>query len=211
MTQAVRMVMPNGVHTFESPQRQKALRLLDAHNQRMADINANADLNPEAKARHIATSWATTKRDLAALQAEEQNSFAQRKTDLERNLFGHYASGNSGPDRIIAVRDAEDRASQLQSDDEAQALFERASRNGDAMLAKSVAAAAINNGWQNTAGAYLKANPTAEKYLEEINAIERQQTDPAALLGAAMAYAVPTPSVPRPALAEAANEAGVRL
>lgn len=210
MTQpAINVVMPNQIHGIETPQRKKAMQLRDQYVAQVDSVMANSDFSDDAKRRMIADSWATTQAQLQALATEEEQAFATRRTDLQRGLFGE-PDTNFG-DRLVAIRDASDRAGRLESDDEATAAFDRAQQLGDTMLSKAIANAAVERGWQSTLDRFTSANPNAEAALNEIAGIDQQQTVQAKM-GAAFTYGLPKPSnVDQFTLRQAALEHGIRF
>ena len=96
---------------------------------------------------------------VVAARAEVENMKEQfvaerntRRDDLHRSLFG--ASGRASASELIADRDAQDRATQLDSSEAAAAMLARANRNGDGSLCKAVAEHAFQHGWAEVAQDY---------------------------------------------------------
>jgi hypothetical protein len=73
---------------------------------------------------------------------------AQRETrnqNLHRIVFGTVSGGEAS--ELIANRDAQDRAAQLATAEDAKAMLRRADQNGDNSLGRAVAEAAYRRGW----------------------------------------------------------------
>jgi hypothetical protein len=95
-----------------------------------------------------------------------------RQRNLARIVFGN--PDGVGGSELIAIRDAQDRAAQLDSADDAKAMLHRASQNGDGSLARAVAEAAFNRGWTEVAQDY--ADQTGKSNALNLLAEDRAHT-----------------------------------
>jgi hypothetical protein len=200
------VVMPNQVCSIESPQRARAADLMVAHAQRVEAVSNDSRFSPEGKAREIAASYLTTKRDVDALKADEAFQMEARKADLDKLLWG---TNGGAPDQVIANRDADDRADKLDSPDAAESLYDRATQMGDTALARSVVRASHANGWQNVTAKHSQADPTFAARLQEHSSIVTQSTNPALVIGTAFAFGMTPPKVSPQVLREVASELGI--
>jgi hypothetical protein len=70
---------------------------------------------------------------------------AARSHNLHKLMFGDLTDFEAS--EVVAHRDAQDRAAQLDTADDAKAMLNRANQNGDDSLACAVAEAAFRRGW----------------------------------------------------------------
>ena len=91
----------------------------------------------------------------AEMNKMKSNFAAERQArgeNLHRIVFGNTSGATAA--ELIADRDARDRAGQLSTLEDANAMLRRANQNGDESLAKAVAEAAFNRGWTDVARDY---------------------------------------------------------
>jgi len=107
---------------------------------------------------------------------------AKKAADLataKRNLFGidDLTTGASPADRAsmaMSFRDAQQRAAQLTTSTEAQALLDLADQSGDELLARAVGNQALSGlGMDDVATTYLAARPRQAQAAENLRALTR--------------------------------------
>ncbi|MDF2712984.1 MAG: hypothetical protein K0R62_8636 [Nonomuraea muscovyensis] len=91
-------------------------------------IRAREDLTPQAKQVAMARAHTAAAQKIAAIRDADRQQYQQRKTTLEKRLFGNREL--SGTDALSA-RDARERAAQYTHPDEAMRAYQRAQRDGD--------------------------------------------------------------------------------
>jgi len=144
---------------------------LDAVAQR---INSRKDLAHHARQTLLARAYVEARDALNALREEETARIDADRRKLERKLFG---AGGLIPDPAAAVsrRDANDRAAELETPAAAQAALRRAERDGDATLAKAIAARAADlsadPAWAGIVHAYVAERPEDAETLKAMQAL----------------------------------------
>lgn len=171
---------------------------IQAELQRSADaFRSNGDLNQEARFRGIATAYAVADKQMTVLRESWEGDAEQTTTDLRRAAFGSVAS--SGADAISA-RDADDRAAQLEDPIEAARLLDRADRNGDDSLARSIAMRAFeelysafgDRRWVDVLEAYVETRPRLAPKIDQL--LEMQRSADGDRFMNAMWFVVPKPT-----------------
>jgi hypothetical protein len=139
----------------------------------VARIREDKRLTPEAKRADITQAYNSAKEAMQSVQADLQQQQEAIKTDrVFRRVFGN--SSATGAD-IIAARDADDRASRLESADEAASALARAEKNQDASLARAIALRAYQEakspfarGWAEVLSSYSGSRPGAAEDVAEL-------------------------------------------
>jgi hypothetical protein len=134
---------------------------------------ADDTLSTVGRQRHIARAYKAAETEMAGIRINHAGGAAVTAEHLQRELFG--ADQVAGTD-AISVRDAEDRAAQLQSGGEALALLRRAERNNDQVLARAVAAKAFEAAqdfiggaaWSPVIDAYTETRPDIAGKLQQL-------------------------------------------
>lgn len=183
------------IQSGTTPQQQKANKLRGEYQRLTDDIRNNRTLSEIGKRKELAILYLDYKPRMEALEAEETNIKQTRATTLRRDLFG--LSGFADPNAAISYRDAMDRAANIQDEDAAMTLLNRAELSGDTSLAKAVAARAFEAGWNRVINGYADANPSSEAKFNELIDLEsygKGSAGFAQILGQAMAYSVDKPN-----------------
>jgi len=183
------------VTTGNTPQQEKALKLKADYQRLVDDIRNNRTLSEHGKRKELAILYIDYKPRMEALEAEENATKETRAKALRRDLFG--LSGFADPHAAISYRDAQDRAANIQDEDAAMSLLNRAELSGDTSLAKAVAARAFESGWNRVINTYADGNPASEAKFNELIDIEsygRGSAGLAQILGQAMTYSVDKPA-----------------
>lgn len=136
-------------------------------------VKADADLNPDGRQRKIDEAHQSAKNQMDDLRAGWKATKDKNAKSAVREVFGApYASGADA----ISVRDAEDRASRLETANEARDLMARAKRNGDTTLERAIAQEAYQRSndqlgghhWAQILDDYIADRPVAAKKLREL-------------------------------------------
>lgn len=136
-------------------------------------VKADADLTPEGQHRKIDEAHQSAKSQMDELRVGWKATKEKNAESAVREVFG--APHASGAD-AISVRDAEDRASSLETANEARDLMARAKRNGDTTLERAIAREAYqrNNDqlgghhWAQILDDYIADRPVAAKKLQAL-------------------------------------------
>jgi hypothetical protein len=155
----------------EIPQniQKKAGDIQDGFNTAVIAIRSNGDLTPEARLRRLAQAWTRAEQEMGELRHTWQGTSDVSVESLTKRVFGN----RPGTD-ALSMRNADDRASELASAEEALRVLQRALVNDDDVLARAVALHAferrnefLGGDWAGVVDAYAAANPdVAEKILE---------------------------------------------
>ncbi|OUC77289.1 hypothetical protein [Gordonia lacunae] len=130
----------------------------------VARIRANDNYSAEGKRREIARVTLTAREAANALKTDHANTRAQRRSQLQRELFGSPSDASS----IILLRDSQDRAAALKDPEQADAMMQRAIQSGDTYLAKAVAQVSINHGWNDPVRALAHHDPDTGELINEL-------------------------------------------
>ena len=142
-------------------------------------IRDRIELSPAAAQARIAAVYLKAKTSMDAMNTANP---AKRAADLaaaKRNLFGidDLTTGASPADRAsmaLSFRDAQQRAAQLTTTAEAQALLDLADQSGDELLARAVGNAALSGlGMDDVGQAYLAARPQQAKAYDALRGLTR--------------------------------------
>lgn len=122
-------------------------------------LRTRRDLSTEGLQRQAAKAYVAARDEMRkARQADGADLQAQQDRLLQK-LFGN--PNSTDPSSVISFRDAQDRAAQLATAEEAMELLERAKLTGDVLLAQAVAMRAADRAWvgmgNSTWGAVLDA------------------------------------------------------
>ncbi|MBA8847404.1 hypothetical protein [Microcella alkalica] len=130
-------------------------------------VRANALLSVEGQDDQIRGDREKAIAAIKALRAQEEKIVDERILSLERRVFGEVSSSSD----VIAIRDAADRAEQLESDAEALRLFERAKVTRDEGLATAVVRRAVAMRFLGTLEAFEKSDPSKAEALRDLTAL----------------------------------------
>lgn len=172
------------------------------HDQRDRAVNAamnDPNLSSQGVRVRAARAQLAAQQAMDGLRATFEGGAALTGADLARRLFG--SDSVSGAD-AVSVRDAADRASQLNDPDDAMRLLQTAQMTGDAVLAKAVARQAFaqasgpmalfGGGWAEVLDNYAMATPGFAEQLQAYrNSISNSLQDSLD----SMVFLLPMPSI----------------
>jgi hypothetical protein len=171
----------------------QAENILQSYTSAVAAAKADSRLTPEAKQVDMARAYTKAQTDMAGVQAAVEQQEAATVDRLARNMFGN--SATTGTDAVSA-RDADDRAARLSTPEEARAALDRATVNGDTVLARSIALKAYQEAqgpfgggaWGDVLRSYGGSRPGVAADLAELANVSRSSNQKslnrAALFGA---------------------------
>lgn len=167
-----------------------------------AAVRANTDLSNEAAARKMAQIHVAATRKMADLQ-QRANAWRQQSVTSAQNAAWGIddipgAAGNR-PAISMSYRDAQDRAAQLDTPQEAAALLAQANETDDELLARAIARHVYTLGvaapfpvpaWSAVLDDYLATRPRAQAAVDKLIRLTKQPAPAVAMF----TYVVPPPS-----------------
>lgn len=135
-------------------------------------------LSKVGRAQKVAAAWRQAQTSMDGLRSNFQSDATLTAADVRQQVFG--AKAVTGAD-AVSMRDAYDRASQVQSPADAGALLARAEMTGDTHLARAVAATAYDNAvttpaflgggdaWTGVLNQYMSTRPDVADQLQRLN------------------------------------------
>jgi hypothetical protein len=155
----------------------QAAAVQDTLNRTVAALRVNADLTMDGRTRQFAVAYQRATQDMEQVQASFEGSSATTVSTLTKDIFGEV--NVTGAD-AISVRDAADRASRLETAEDAAALLDQADNNGDDVLARAVAQRAyqcrndlFGNDWAAVVDTYAVSHPEVGQRLSELESAQR--------------------------------------
>ena len=154
----------------------KAAAIQREFNSSVTAFREDRGLTPEGKRQRMAAAYLRAEEAMNKLRSSWREGAQASAQVLNRDIFG--AASTAGVDAISA-RDADDRAAQLQTADEALPLLSRAEENGDKVLARAIAQRAYRErgnpfgGWGLVLEAYTENRPDVARKLSELEAARR--------------------------------------
>ena len=134
------------------PQKAAVSRVQSRLDEKIEAIRSIRGYSEAGRKTEMAQAVVAARAEVEAMKKEFVAERNTRRDDLHRSLFG--ASGRASASELIADRDAQDRAAQLDSPDAAATMLARANRNGDGSLARATAEHAFQRGWSEIAQDY---------------------------------------------------------
>lgn len=186
--------------------RESAATIRTGYQNQVRSIRGDGNLSDAGKVEQLAGLWEAATQRASALQEEELELMATTALSLEQTLFG--TAGSSGAD-IISFRDARDRASRIESPEEAVVALRSAFRSKDTELAKAIVAHAVTQrdgdpvalalagiasdktGWPGVITLYAETYPESAPVLRDLYAIRQRENNRQHDFERAMSYVVP--------------------
>jgi hypothetical protein len=161
----------------------QAEKIRQTHSDAQARIAGRADLSAAAKLSLAAAAYLQARRDMHQLQVTAQSADNKRANALIGELFGTTGIAGDQVAAATSLRDAQDRASQLDDPEDAAAMMTRALQSNDELMARAVLQAAYNQAqspfggaWAPVVQQYADARPLAEAKIDELFTITRHPT-----------------------------------
>ena len=139
------------------------------------DVRAQTDYTTEARSKRIADLYEGRRE---ALDRELQ-ALASRVGGNDRDdvawTFGTAGLPGDPASLVISMRDAQDRVAQMDSRDELLSLVQRATRNGDEVLARAVAQRAMELRYDTVLHEFCETRPALDAAVERIWKAQRRE------------------------------------
>ncbi|MGH3426074.1 MAG: hypothetical protein ACRD3Q_15375 [Terriglobales bacterium] len=172
-------------HRADTPERKQAAQIRKSLDSQIAALRQQKNLTREGRAARMAKAIEDAKAKLTALRDAETQGMTDQAEKLQRQLFGNRHGDDA---RIASIRDARDRAAQLDKDpDRAAAAMTRADRDGDHVLLRAYAEEAarrsrdpLGNGqlWGGLFTQWADNQTGGTDAVEELQAIGHELSDP---------------------------------
>lgn len=169
---------------YEITENTKHQRAISPNPNRQAEANLNKHLDLQRRV-HTARAYLTAKEELANLKAEQTQARQKLRLDTERKLLGISANDRESQQRYMASkRLAREAAGPITTNtaDDASArqrladLYNDSILTGDNVLAKSIAATALERGWQDIANLHFEHHPADKDLIEDIQVIDNAES-----------------------------------
>ncbi|QNA92696.1 MULTISPECIES: hypothetical protein [unclassified Microbacterium] len=136
-----------------------------AHSRAIQAINNDPSLSDQGKKERIDALESTRATERKAGIATEKQIITTKISELERRLDGYvgYTSEN-----IMAFRDAQDRAENIDDPDKAATVMARAIRTNDRTLAHALYRRAVENRWNDASQAFAADNPAVAQLVHDV-------------------------------------------
>jgi hypothetical protein len=169
-----------GTTPIVTPERGRADKVRARYNAEVEQIRGQRNLSDDGRRARLAEAVVKARADLDRLRAEEADRVTSRRDQIVRDFFGHVRPSDN---RIISIRDAETRAVQVKTPDEAAALMNRAEQNGDDVLLRALARECaqrrnpLETAWHNLFQTWAAQQPGGPEALDELTLIGEETTD----------------------------------
>lgn len=167
--------------------RSQAASIQEQWSRMMRDVGRDTKLSDEGKRAELDQEFAELKQELAELRAKEKALVRDKKESLERSLFG---LASSDANKIIAYRDAQDRAARVKDKAAALEVYNSAQISNDDSLVKAILARAIKFGYRDIIDDYTRRKPVWREELNDLATLERFGGDSNKMLQTTLAYTV---------------------
>lgn len=127
------------------------------------DIRDNRSYSESGRRVEMAKATLAARQEAQALQTRFIAARNERRTALEKRLFG--ATAGSLPAELMVLWDSHDRARRLETEDAARDALRLAGQFGDTVMARAIAQRAIDKGWADVVDAYAESAGTVTREL----------------------------------------------
>ncbi|WP_238422694.1 hypothetical protein [Gordonia sp. 'Campus'] len=156
--------------------RSKAEQVRNQYERETQAINNDTSLSDSGKRERVSAYHDAAKAKMQKLRQNEVKLVEDRKQQLSQDLFGLSSTTSSDPNQIIAYRDAQDRASKIESGEEAQRLLDSATLSGDKSLTSAILARAFNEGWSKIIDKHAADNPQSLSKMRDLKKLQEYNT-----------------------------------
>ncbi len=197
---------PQGIDTEE---RAKADRVRARLAKETEHIQAQNNLDREGQRARLAAARLKAKTDLKRLGATEADHVDSRRAQRIREFFGYTRPDDN---RIVSIRDASDRATRIETPDDAAKLMNSADQTGDTVLLRALAQECaqrsnpLESGWGVLFHTWAQQQPGGAEALAELNLIGEETTDTGSRLMRERAFGLP----PKPPELAGASDSQLR-
>ncbi|WP_329104569.1 hypothetical protein [Streptomyces sp. NBC_01439] len=142
-------------------------QLLDNYHRKLERIENSRTYSTNAKRVMAAKAYKETQGALEQIRLSEIKAIEDRREQLHRKMFGRENAADA--QTVIARRDANDRAGQIDNPRIAAEQMQTALRQGDRTMAQAIAERAADWGWSDVLDSYAQANPSFRSHVQEYN------------------------------------------
>ncbi|WP_019969335.1 hypothetical protein [Mycobacterium sp. 141] len=167
--------------------RKQAAGIQEEWSRRLKAVGGDSKLTDEGKRDELDREFAELKKEIVVLREKEKGLVRDKKESLERALFGLVGSD---PNKIIAWRDAQDRAARVQDRAGALRVYNSAQISSDDSLAKAILAKAVAYGYREIIDDYARRHPIWREELDDLAGIQAYDSDGTRKLQITLAYAL---------------------
>jgi hypothetical protein len=154
------------------PNADKAVEIKQQASRNIAAVRENKTLSAVGRRREIESIYNEAVSQLNLLRGRNRETKESRRRELESSLFGALTAP-SGADSIN-FRDADDRASRLETEREAASLMERALQTRDRVLASAIARQAVSREWVGVLNQWANGDTWVEGRVSELLAVRAE-------------------------------------
>jgi hypothetical protein len=148
--------------------REKVARVQQRLNADVNAIRSNGSYSDAGRKREMAKAVLDAKNSVAKIRDQHVADRTARRDRWERLAFGMV--GDPDPQTLIAIRDAQDRAERITSEQDAAAMLHRATQTNDATLASAIGLQAYNRGWSDVTNTWANTWDKAA-FVEEFKSV----------------------------------------
>ncbi|MBT2488794.1 hypothetical protein J7E96_09715 [Streptomyces sp. ISL-96] len=142
-------------------------QIQDNYARQIERIENNRTYSEHAKRVMAAKVYQQSQTAMEQLRQQEIQAINNRREQLHRKMFGRENSADA--QTVIARRDANDRAAQIDNPRIAAEKLQEALRQGDHTMAQALAQHAAGWGWSDVLTAYGDSQPGFREHVEEYN------------------------------------------
>ncbi|MFD6172066.1 hypothetical protein [Streptomyces coeruleorubidus] len=168
-------------------------QILTAYNRQLESIDSNRTYSDHAKRVMAAKAYTAAQDALENLRQQEIKAVNDRRESLHRKMFGRENVADA--QTVIARRDANDRAAQLDNPRLASEQLQTALRQGDTTMAQAIAQRAADWGWSDVLDAYAETRPGFREAAEEFNTLPDTSGSSDWSIHHSFAHVAPLPSI----------------
>jgi hypothetical protein len=149
--------------------REKVAAIQSRLNQTCQEIRGDRHLSDSGRRGLMSEATLAAHREVAALKDAFVNHREERRKSLRQSVFG---MSNPTADQVMLMRDARERAKNLQSAEDAHLSLKLAEQDGDTLMARAIASVAATKHWGEVVDHYVEiAPPGTAALLERLNDI----------------------------------------
>ncbi|WP_406306280.1 hypothetical protein OHA61_34205 [Streptomyces sp. NBC_00885] len=140
----------------------------DNYARQIERIENNRTYSDHAKKVMAAKAFKQAQDAMEQIRQQELKAIEDRREQLQRKMFGR-ESGSADAQTVLARRDANDRAAQIENPRVAAEMLKKAQREGDHIYAQALAAHAADFGWSDVLTSYADHQPGFREAAKEFN------------------------------------------
>ncbi len=185
---------PQGI---PSEERTKAARNKIRLDKEVEHLRTQKNLDHPGRRARIAAAFRSTTVQNSQLLATERDRLSERADQIIREKLGHIKPGDS---RIISIRDAADRASQVTTPKDTAKLMNLAEHNGDDVLLTALARECaqrrnpLEPDWWGLFATWMEQKPDGADTLRELATLQVEENDSGHRIIRENAFGVPRPA-----------------